>query len=72
MVSYFGCGKQRHVKVDCPSLLNKETQIRRRPANLKKVEKHIYLGKTMLLLLAALHMRRLKLTCVLWLEKTMR
>jgi len=34
--TYFGCGKHGHMKVHCPSLMNKEKAHERRATNLEK------------------------------------
>jgi len=40
--AYFGYGKQGHMKVDCPSLVNKKrAQKKKRAADLERVEEHI-------------------------------
>jgi len=65
----FGCGKQGHMKVDCPSLVNKEKARERKSNKSGKGRKAYIAGKTMPLVLAVLHMRMLKLICVLWLER---
>jgi len=59
----FGCGKQGHMKANCPNLANKEKATERE-------ERHILHGKTMHPHPAVHHRKNLKQICVSWLGKT--
>ena len=62
--TYFRCGKQGHIKVECPNLSNKEKGLRRRIVNEENLEDPTSCGKTIIHHLATLQGKMKKLTCV--------